>query len=89
MARHLPEDNLPFVEDPLECSDHQAFCLEIPIKPKDLRKWAQESSPEQLATLAAVGKRARAEVRVKDLSRAEVALFQAEGDPMLGANLSN
>ena len=69
------EDNLPFVEDPLECSDHQAFCLEIPSKPKDLRKWAQESSPEQLATLAAVGKRARAEVRVKDLSRAEVALF--------------
>eukprot|EP00439_Symbiodinium_sp_Y106_P060639 s3883_g9.t1 len=71
----LAEDNLPFVEDPLQCSDHQAFCLEIPLKPKDLRSWAQESSPEQLATLAAVGKRARAEVRVKDLSRAEMALF--------------
>ena len=71
----LAEDNLPYVVDPLECSDQQAFCLEIPLKPRDLKKWAQESSPEQLATLAAVGKRARAEVRVKDLSHEELALF--------------
>ncbi|CAE7231149.1 GIP [Symbiodinium sp. CCMP2592] len=71
----LAEDNLPFVEDPLECADHQAFSLEIPIKPRDLKKWSQESSPEQLTTLAAVGKRARADVRVKDLSREEMALF--------------
>ena len=71
----LAEDNLPYVVDPLECSDQQAFCLEIPLEPRDLKKWAQESSPEQLATLAAVGKRARAEVRVKDLSHEELALF--------------
>ena len=71
----LAEDNLPYVVDPLECSDQQAFCLEIPLKPRDLKKWAQESSPEQLATLAAVGKRARAEVRVRDLSHEELALF--------------
>ncbi|OLP77921.1 Copia protein [Symbiodinium microadriaticum] len=71
----LAEDNLPYVESPLECAEGQAFCVEIPLKPRDVQKWAQESSPEQLATLATVGKRARVEVRVKDLSREEVALF--------------
>ena len=71
----LAEDNLPFIEEPLECLGEQAFCLEIPMKPKDLCQWSQESSPEQLATVAAAGKRARAEVRVKDLNQAELALF--------------
>ncbi|CAE7270400.1 unnamed protein product [Symbiodinium sp. CCMP2592] len=72
----LAEDNLPFVEKPLECSEHQAFCLDVPIKPKDLKRWAQEAAPEQLATLAAVSKRARAEVSVKDLSPQEMKLFE-------------
>ena len=47
----LAEDNLPYVENPLVPKEHQAFCLEIPIKPKHLRKWAQESNPEQMVTL--------------------------------------
>ena len=72
----LAEDNLPFVEHPLECSAHQAFALEVPVKAKDLKRWAQESAPEQLATIAAVSKRARSEVCIKDLSPRELELFE-------------
>ncbi|CAE7708982.1 GIP [Symbiodinium sp. CCMP2592] len=72
----LAEDNLPFVEQPLTCSEHQAYCLEIPVRAKDLKKWAKETAPEQLTLLASIGKRARAEVHVKDLSRAEQILFE-------------
>ncbi|CAE7225513.1 RE1 [Symbiodinium sp. CCMP2592] len=71
----LAEDNLPYVEQPLQCSEQQAYCLEIPMKAKDLRRWARERAPEQLSYLATVGKRARAEVHVKDLSAAELQLF--------------
>ena len=72
----LAEDNLPFVEHPLACEDHQAYCLEITVKPKDLKRWSQEAAPEQLATLASISKRARSEVSVKDLSPHEVSLFE-------------
>ena len=64
------------VEDPLTCEDHQAYCLEIAVKPKDLKRWSQEAAPEQLATLASISKRARSEVSVKDLSPHEVSLFE-------------
>ncbi|CAE7671894.1 GIP [Symbiodinium sp. CCMP2592] len=73
----LAEDGLPFVTDPLQHSEHQAFCLEVPIKPKDLKKWLVESAPEQLITVAAAGKRSRAEVCLKGLSSKEVSLFEA------------
>eukprot|EP00439_Symbiodinium_sp_Y106_P054612 s3577_g7.t1 len=71
----LAEDNLPFVEQPLMCNEHQAYCLEIPLKAKDVKRWAKEVAPEHLTLLASVGKRARAEVHVKDLTRAEQLLF--------------
>ncbi|CAE7847168.1 RE1, partial [Symbiodinium necroappetens] len=71
----LAEDELPYVESPLCCSEHQAFCLEIPLKAKDMKRWSRENSPEQLATIAAASKRARAEVHLKDLTPAEVKLF--------------
>ena len=54
----------------------QAYVLEVPLKARDLRRWSQESRPEQLASIAAAGKRARVEVRVKDLSPDEKELFQ-------------
>lgn len=72
----LAEDDLPFVSDPLQHAEHQAFCLEVPLRSKDVRKWLQEKVPEQLATVAAAGKRARAEVCLKDLSPKEVSLFE-------------
>ena len=71
----LAEDDLPYVEQPLECQEDQAFCLEIPVKAKDIKRWSQEANPEHMVQLAAVSKRARAEVHVKDLTRAEQQLF--------------
>ena len=76
-APPLAEDNLPFVENPLICEENQAFCLEVDMKPKDLGRWLAASAPEQLATVAAVSKRARAEVRVRDLSEHDKKLFDA------------
>ncbi|CAE7257045.1 RE1 [Symbiodinium sp. CCMP2592] len=72
----LAEDNLPYVETPLDCAEHQAFCLEIPVNAKAVKRWAQEKSPEQMVALASLSKRARAEVFVKDLSAAERELFE-------------
>ncbi|CAE7339500.1 unnamed protein product, partial [Symbiodinium necroappetens] len=71
----LAEDGLPFVSEPLCPDAHQAFCLEVPVKSKDIKKWLIESAPEQLVTLAAAGKRSRAEVSIKNLTKAEIALF--------------
>ena len=61
----LAEDNLPFVESPLICQEHQAYCLEIPLKAKDIKRWIRDPNPEQLVTLASIGKRAHAEVSLK------------------------
>ena len=73
----LAEDGFPYITDPLECGEHQAYVLEIPIKSRDLKKWASESSPAQMVAIAAAGKRARAEVSLKDLNSHEVELFHA------------
>ena len=62
--------------EPLECAEHQAFCLEVPLKSQDVRKWLGEAAPEQMAAVASAGKKARAEVCLKDLSYREVALFE-------------
>ena len=72
----LAEDNLPYVAHPLECTEHQAFCLEIPLKAKDFKRWSRAKPTEQLSFLATVGKRARAEVHTKDLTTAELQLFE-------------
>ncbi|CAE7415676.1 GIP, partial [Symbiodinium microadriaticum] len=72
----LAEDNLPYVLEPLQLAEHQAFCLEVPLKVKDMRHWMREGTSEHLATVAAASKRARAEVCVKDLTRAEQELFE-------------
>ena len=71
----LAEDNLPWIEDPLCPSSEQEFFLEIPVKEKDLRHWAREHRPEQMASVAAAGKRARVEVRLKELSAHEREVF--------------
>ena len=58
------------------CHEHQAFCLEIPLKAEDLKRWTKEKAPEQLSYLASVSKRARSEVSVKDLTPQELQLFE-------------
>ena len=86
----LAEDNLPYVVHPLECTEHQAFCLEIPLKAKDFKRWSREKPAEQLSFLATVGKRARAEVHTKDLTDIRTSAFRAsqtERDPMLDSDV--
>ena len=73
-APPLAEDGLPYVEQPLEPSECQAYCLEIPIKARDVRRWQRETVPEQLASLASAGKRARCEVHLKNLNAQDQAL---------------
>ena len=75
-APPLAEDNLPYIESPLECGPPQAFVLEIDMRPKDLCRWLAENSHDQLASVATAGKRCRAEVRVKDLTVSEQKLFE-------------
>ena len=76
----LAEDNLPWIENPLWPSSEQAFTLEISLKEKDLRHGAKEDRPEQMASVAAAGKRAKVEVRLKGLLAHDRELF-AEAKP--------
>ena len=71
----LAADGLPYVDEPLECSPESAFCLEIVLKDSDVQAWAAEERPERLAHVAAVSKRARAEVSLKSLTPQEMKLF--------------
>ena len=72
----LAEDNYPYVLEPLQPSPQQAFCLEVELKSKEVKRWHGEKSPGQLVTVAAAMKRTRAEVSLKHLSPKEVALFE-------------
>ena len=72
----LAEDNYPYVLEPLQPSSQQAFCLEVELKSKEVKRWQGEKSPGQLVTVAAAMKRTRAEVSLKHLSPKEVALFE-------------
>ena len=72
----LAEDELPYILDPLKPNDHQACCLEVPLKAKDVRKWIKEGASEHLATVAAASKKSRAEVHLKDLTVKEKELFE-------------
>ena len=71
----LAEDGLPFLDEPMCHHDHQCFMLEVPMSCQDLLQWSQSSHPEELAQVASAGKRARAEVQIKDLTAAERRLF--------------
>ena len=71
----IAEDNLPWVAEPLEPEEGMAFCLEIPIKEKDVKKWLQESCPEQMVAVANAGRKARAEVSLRELSPEERKMF--------------
>ena len=73
----LAEDDLPWHETPLQHEAHQAYCIDIPLTPKDCKRWLQDPKPESLAHIAAAGKKARVEVRVKALSPEQLRLFDA------------
>lgn len=71
----LAEDNLPYVLQPLQNSPEQAYCLEVPLKPKEVQRWRKERSTGHMIAVAAAMKRARSEVCLKDLSVKEQELF--------------
>ena len=71
----MMEDNLPYVQAPLEPCEEQAFCLEIPVSAKILEAWSRESDISNMSCVAAAGKRARAEVALKTLTPEEKRLF--------------
>ena len=79
----LAEDGLPWVEDPLTPTEGYAFCVEIPLKEKDFRKWQKEEFPENMSYVASVGRKTRAEVKLKELTPAEAALFKEAKDKEL------
>ena len=72
----LAEDDLPWHAEPLGHSVDEVYCLEIPLKARDLKKWLGESNPTQMAHIASAGKRSRVEVSVRSLSPQERLLFQ-------------
>ena len=71
----LAEDDLPYVENPLNVDEHQCFVLEVPLTKTDLLKWIQSEQPEELAQVASASKRSRAEVQIKNLTPQEKKLF--------------
>ena len=73
--RLLAEDDLPWIPDPLRPNSEQAYCLEIPMKEKDIRKWLKESHPGYMTQVAVAGKKARAEFRLKELTCEDRELF--------------
>ena len=54
------------------------FCtaLSIDVNDSDVHRWAASNKPEELAWLASAGKRARAEVCIKNLNIQEKLLFE-------------
>ena len=64
----LAEDGLQMHGAPLECDEHQCFALSIDLNESDIHRWSIFEKPEEVSYLASVGKRARAEVSVKNLA---------------------
>jgi hypothetical protein len=79
----LAEDGFPVLESPMECSEQQCFALSIDLTDTDVHRWASAEKPEEMAWVASVGKRARAEVCVKDLTWDEKLQFEKAKDAEL------
>ena len=71
----LAEDGLPWIENPLQAQEGQAYILEIPLKPRDVRKLLEEDDPLEMSYIASAGKRARVEVSLKTLTSDERQMF--------------
>ena len=70
----IAEDGLPFVDDPIEPRTGYAYCLEIALRQRDIKKWRSSEHPEHMAHVASVRRKACVEVKLKELSPAEVQL---------------
>jgi hypothetical protein len=79
----LAEDGFPVLEYPMECHEQQCFALSIDLTDTDVYRWASAEKPEEMAWVASVGKRTRAEVCVKDLTWDEKLQFEKAKDAEL------
>ena len=68
------------IENPLECEEQQCFALSIELIDNDVHRWAAVVKPEEMAWLASVSKRARAEVCIKNVDLEEKLLFEKATD---------
>ena len=73
----LADDELPYLDSPLQPSEQQCFMLEVPLSKQDLLNWSRSEQPEEMIHVAAASKRARAEVQIKDLTITDRKLFDA------------
>ena len=71
------------IQHPLECEDQQCFMLSVDMSDQDVLKWSASAKPEEMAWVANVCKRARAEVSVKNLNLEEKILFEKAKDAEL------
>ena len=55
----------------------QIWELEIPIFEKDIENWKEAQSPSDISFLATAARRARSEVKLKELGQQEAKLFEA------------
>ena len=79
----IAEDDMPMIQHPLECEDQQCFMLSVDMSDQDVLKWSASAKPEEMAWVANVCKRARAEVSVKNLNLEEKILFEKAKDAEL------
>ena len=79
----LAEDGLPWLETPLHVQEGQAYVLEIPLSPRDIKKWLASPNPLEMAHIASAGKRARVQVSLKTLSAEERRMFDVAKDKEL------
>jgi hypothetical protein len=79
----VAEDGLPMINMPLVCEEQQCFSLSIDVTEQDIHKWSASTKPEEMAWIANVCKRARAEVNIKDLSLDERIMFEKAKDAEL------
>ena len=63
------------LDKPLECSEQQCFALSNDLNETDVHRWRMSEKPEEMSYLASVGKRAQAEVCIKNLSYEDRLLF--------------
>ena len=75
---------MPFIENPPEPLEHQCFIAgNSHVTSRCVEMVFHAEHPEELAQIASAGKRARAEVQIKDLTQADRKLFEAAKDAEL------
>ena len=79
----LAHDELALLAETRTCCEEHCYCLEIDLNENDIHKWFNETKPKAMIHIASVSMRARAKVRVNNLSCEERVLFEKAKDAAL------